>query len=94
MLSALLRTAFDNFYFRELCDHLLGHHGVSTLALLSHLYSSFRQIIEEALQKADIATKDPYHPETPFSTFMDRIKTAIELHNTGTPYSESQIISN
>ena len=63
----------------ELYNRLTGHNGVTTRAILEHLYSIYRNITTKDFAGNHQKMNIPYDPNQPFENLVDQIDEAVEL---------------
>ena len=75
-------------------DLLTGYTGVTTRAMLEHLYSTYGDITANELADNHQKINTPYNPNKPFENLVDQINEATELVDTANaPYTVPRIVS-
>ena len=93
-LKQLLLSAVDDMFVRTLRHRHVGYANVTTLQLLTHLYSVYANINPVDLQENDRRMKTPYDPNLPIEALFDQIEDAVEYAAAGkAPSSAAQVVN-
>ena len=76
-LKQLLLGAVDDMFVRSLRNRHIGYANVTTLELLTHLYTVYAKINTADLEANTARMKVPYDVNLPIETFFDQIEDAI-----------------
>jgi hypothetical protein len=81
-------------YLRTLRNRITGFANVTTLQLLSHLYTNYGRLSPADLQDNDTRMRNNYDPNQPIEAFIDQIEDAISLAAAANaPYTAAQIVA-
>ena len=93
-LKQLLLGAVEDMFVRALRYRHIGYANVTTLQLLTHLYTVYVNISATGLQENDEKMKTPYDPNLPIETLFDQVEDAMEFAVAGkAPYIPQQIVN-
>ena len=93
-LKQLLLGAVDDMFVRSLRNRHIGYANVTTLALLTHLYTVYAKINTADLEANTARMKVPYDVNLPIETFFDQIEDAIEYASAGNaPFTPVQVVN-
>ena len=93
-LKSLLLSAVDETYVRSLRDRFIGYANVTTLQMLTHLYTAYANISEGNLEGNDSRMKTDWDPNQPFEIWIDQIDDTIDMAAAATnPYTPQQVVS-
>ena len=93
-LKTLLLSAIDETYVRALRDRYIGYANVTTLTLITHLYTAYARISQGDLDLNHDRLRTPWDPNQPFETVISQVEDAVEYAAAGnTPYSPAQVVT-
>ena len=93
-LKQLLLGAVDDMFVRSLRNRHIGYANVTTLALLTHLYTVYAKINAADLEANTARMKEPYDVNLPIETFFDQIEDAVEFASAGNaPFTPVQVVN-
>ena len=93
-LKQLLLGAVDNMFVRSLRNRHIGYANVTTLELLTHLYSTYAKISAADLEANTARMKLPYDVNLPIETMFDQIEDAVEFASAGNaPFTAVQVVN-
>ena len=93
-LKQLLIGAVDDMFINALCDIHVGYANVTTLQLLTHLYTTYGKITDADLRKNLDLMNEPFDVNLPVETFFRRIEECVDYASNGqTPFSKEQVVS-
>ena len=81
-LKQLLLGAVDDMFVRSLRNRHIGYANVTTLQILTHLYTTYAQIKPSDLDANHDRMKAPYDCNLPIETFFDQIEDAVAQQST------------
>jgi hypothetical protein len=79
-LKQQILAAVDNIYVRTLRNTHTGYMMVTTLQILTHLYTTYGQLTPMAMQENDSHFRTAYNPAKPFEMLVQQIETAHTLY--------------
>ena len=80
-------------YFRSLKNRYTGYNNVTTLTILTHLWTEYGTLTEDMVQANDKKLREPISGETHFEELLMQIEDAQEVVAIQNPYTPAQIIS-
>jgi hypothetical protein len=87
-------AAVDSMYLKTLRNRITGLATVTTLEMLTHLYTSYGRLTPADLQDNDTCFRKPYDPNQPIEALFDQIEDAVSLADAAqAPYSAAQIVA-
>ena len=93
-LKQLLLGAVDDMFVRSLRNRHIGYANVTTLQILTHLYTTYAQIKPSDLDANHDRMKAPYDCNLPIETFFDQIEDAVEFASAGNaPFTPIQVVN-
>jgi hypothetical protein len=93
-LKSLLLSTVDETYVRSLRDKYIGYANVTTLQMITHLYTSYAKISESDLEENDARMKADYDVNQPIEVLIDQIDDAVDMAAAGkTPYTPEQVVT-
>jgi regulator of replication initiation timing len=93
-LKQMLLAAVNEMYYRSLRNRITGYANVSTLAILTHLYTTYGNINPTDLIENDSRMKKSYDPSQPIETLFDQYEDAIDFAAAANAaYTPAQIIA-
>jgi hypothetical protein len=85
----------DDIYVRTLRNTHTGYAMVTTLQILTHLYTTYGKLTPMAMQENDRHFCNPYNPAEPFEMMVQQIEEAQDFAAAGNQaYTAQQIVSN
>jgi hypothetical protein len=92
-LKSLLLSAVDETYVRSLRDRFIGYATVTTLQMLTHLYTAYAKISAGDLDDNDAKMKADWDPNQPFEVLIDQIEDSIDMAAAANnPYTPEQVV--
>jgi hypothetical protein len=92
-LKSLLLSAVDETYVRSLRDRFIGYANVTTLQMLTHLYTAYAKISAGDLDDNDAKMKADWDPNQPIEVLIDQIDDAIDMAAAANnPYTPEQVV--
>jgi hypothetical protein len=93
-LKQQLLNTIDKAYIRGLRNRHTGYNNVSTMQLLTHLYTTYGVITPIDIEDNNTKMREPFDPTQPIETLFDQIETAVEFANAGNrAYNPEQVVS-
>jgi len=93
-LKQTLLAAFEDVYFKGLCNRHVGYQNASFLQMIQHLYTNYGIITPTDLDDNDIRMREPYDASKPIEELFDQIEDAVEYADAANaPYNDTQIVS-
>jgi hypothetical protein len=90
-LKSLLISAVDETYVRSLRDKYIGYANITTLQMLTHLYTAYAKISESDLQANDEQMKVDYDVNQPIEVLINQIDDAVNMAAAANnPYTPSK----
>ena len=81
-------------FVRSLRNRHIGYANVTTLALLTHLYTVYAKINAADLEANTARMKVPYDVNLPIETFFDQVEDAVEFASAGNaPFTPVQVVN-
>jgi hypothetical protein len=94
-LKQQLLAAVDDIYVRTLCNTHTAYAMLTTLQILTHLYTTYGKLTPMAMQENDRQFPTAYNPAKPFEMLVQQIKDAQDSAAAGNQaYTAQQIVSN
>jgi hypothetical protein len=94
-LKQQILAAVEDIYVRTLRNTHTGYTMVTTLQLLTHLYTTYGQLTPMAMQENDRQFRSAYNPAEPFEMLVQQIEMAQSFAAAGNQaYTAQQIVSN
>ena len=88
-IKLLLMSEFRETYIRALQDRYVGYENVTTLEILTHLYTNYAKITLNNLQENVDEMKAPWDPNQPFETLVDQVYDGMDYKSArNNPYSQ------
>ena len=82
-IKVLLMSAIDETYICVLQDRYVGYANVTTLEMLTHLYTKYARITPNKFQENNKKMKAPWKPNQLFETLVDQVTDGIEYMYAG-----------
>jgi hypothetical protein len=93
-LQQQLINTFDEPYIRGLRDWHTSYNNVSTMHILTHLYTTYCVITPINIEDNDTKMRAAFDPTLPIELLFDQIETAVEFADAGNrPYNPDQVVS-
>ena len=92
-IKVLLMYAINKTYIHELRDIYAGYENVTTLEMLTPLYTNYARIMPNYLQENDNKMKAPWDSNKSFRTLVDQVTDRMKYASAGKNiYSPVQIL--
>ena len=93
-LKQLLLGAVDDMLVCSLRNRHIGYANVTSLKLLTHLYTVYAKISAANLKENTSRIKIPYDVNLPIETFFDQIEVTVEFAGAGnSPFTSVQVVN-
>ena len=93
-LKKLLFGAVDNMFVRSLRNRHIGYANVTTVHILTHLYTTYAKIKPSDLDANHDRMKAPYDVNLTIKAFFDQIKDSTEFTSAGSaPFTPVQVVN-
>ena len=93
-LKQLLLCAVNDMFVRSLRNIYIGYANVTTLELITYLYTVYAKISAADLEANNTRMKVPYDVNLPINTFFDQIGDAVEFATAGNaPFTPVQVVN-
>jgi hypothetical protein len=94
-LKQQILAAVNNIYVRTLRNTHTGYAMVTTLQILTHLYTTYGKLTPMAMQENDRHFRNPYNPAEPFEILVQKLEEAQDFAAAGNQaHTAQQIVSN
>ena len=89
----VIMSLIPDVFYRTLKHNHTGYATVTSLEILSHLWSEYGQLSDFEFQQNDLKIKTPITTETHFEDLVSQIETGRNTVVNQNPYSDPQIVS-
>ena len=93
-LKQLLIGAVDDMFINAVSDAHVGYANVTTLELLTHLYSTYGRITDADLRRNQEIMSEDLDVNLPIESFFKRVEECVAFAAAGeTPFTAAQVVS-